>query len=53
MIGKNGIASVYMNDNLKGSATGGDINNQWFQEIRAHTKTKKTLSLSMNINSKQ
>jgi len=42
MIGKDGIASVYMNDTLHGRATGGDITNQWFKEIRSHAKKKKT-----------
>ena len=41
MIGKDGIASVYMNDTLHGRATGGDMTNQWFKEIRSHAKTKK------------
>ena len=50
MIGKNGIASVYMNDTLKGSATGGDITNQWFKEIHSHAQTKKTKILCSEPN---
>ena len=42
MIGKDGIASVYMNDTFHGRATGGDSTNQWFKEIRRHAKEKKT-----------
>ncbi len=42
MIGKDGIASVYTNDTIEGSATGGDITNQWFKEIRRHAQKKKT-----------
>ncbi|ADN09403.1 NAD(P)/FAD-dependent oxidoreductase [Sulfurimonas autotrophica] len=42
MIGKDCIASVYANDTLEGSATGGDITDQWFKEIRRHAQKKKT-----------
>ena len=42
MIGKDGIASVYANDTIEGSATGGDITNQWFKEICQHAQKKKT-----------
>lgn len=41
-IGKHGIASVYMNDTLQGTATGGFITQQWFKAIRTHARTRKT-----------
>lgn len=34
MIGKNGIASVYLNDTRTGSANGGNITKKWFDEIK-------------------
>jgi sulfide:quinone oxidoreductase len=42
MIGKDGIASVYANDTIEGSATGGDITNEWFKEMHKSAAKKKT-----------
>lgn len=50
MIGKDGIASVYMNDTINGSAIGGDITNQWFKEIQQHAKKRKTKILCTEPN---
>ncbi|MCF6309985.1 MAG: FAD-dependent oxidoreductase [Sulfurimonas sp.] len=36
MIGQDGIASVYLNDTIRGRASGGDITKEWFKQI--HTK---------------
>ena len=50
MIGKDGITSVYMNNTLHGTASGGDITNQWFREIHSHAKTKRTKILCTEPN---
>jgi len=42
LIGKDGIASVYMNDTLHGTATGGTTTNQWFKDIHKSAVKKKT-----------
>ncbi len=34
MIGKEGIASLYLNDTAKGTAAGGDLGREWFHQIR-------------------
>jgi len=33
-IGRDGVASVYMNDTSKGTAAGGDLTREWFADIR-------------------
>lgn len=40
MIGKNGIASVYLNDTISGSAKGGDITKQWFDAMHKSAADK-------------
>ena len=40
IIGKKGIASVYLNDTKNGTALGGDITNQWFKKIQRHAAEK-------------
>ncbi len=39
MIGKNGISSVYLNDPEKGTADGGSITWEWFNDLKAAAKT--------------
>ena len=39
-IGKNGIASVYLNDIEKGTAEGGDTTRQWFEAIHKNASVK-------------
>ncbi|WP_457598829.1 NAD(P)/FAD-dependent oxidoreductase [Hydrogenimonas sp.] len=34
MIGKEGIASVYLNDTVEGRSAGGDLTREWFAQIR-------------------
>ncbi len=41
MIGKNGISSVYLNDLEKGTADGGSITWQWFNDVREAAKKGK------------
>ncbi|MFZ2890201.1 NAD(P)/FAD-dependent oxidoreductase [Sulfuricurvum sp.] len=41
MIGKNGISSVYLNDLEKGTAQGGEITWQWFNDVKAAAKNGK------------
>ena len=41
MIGKNGISSVYLNDLEKGTADGGSITWQWFNDVREAARTGK------------
>ena len=41
MIGKNGISSVYLNDLEKGTATGGSITWQWFNDLKKAAKKGK------------
>ncbi|MBN2870705.1 MAG: NAD(P)/FAD-dependent oxidoreductase [Campylobacterales bacterium] len=41
MIGKNGISSVYLNDLEKGTADGGTITWQWFNDVREAARTGK------------
>ncbi len=41
MIGKNGISSVYLNDLEKGSAQGGEITWNWFNELKEASKNGK------------
>ncbi len=41
MIGKNGISSVYLNDIEKGTADGGSITWDWFNELRESAKSSK------------
>ena len=38
MIGKNGISSVYLNDPEKGTADGGSITWEWFNDLKAAAK---------------
>ena len=45
MIGKNGIASVYLNDTLNGTAKGGEITKAWFSEIKQHTTQKEKVKV--------
>jgi len=40
-IGKNGISSVYLNDPEKGTADGGSITWDWFNDIKADAKAGK------------
>lgn len=40
MIGRDGIASVYLNDTLKGSAAGGDLTREWFVRIRKESEKR-------------
>lgn len=43
-IGTNGIASVYLNDPAKGTARGGELTHQWFNEILEASKhTRPTI----------
>jgi sulfide:quinone oxidoreductase len=42
MIGKDGIASVYLNDTIDGSAMGGESTNEWFKEIHKSAAKKRT-----------
>lgn len=41
MIGKNGISSVYLNNPEKGTADGGSITWDWFNELKEAAKTSK------------
>jgi sulfide:quinone oxidoreductase len=41
-IGKNGISSVYLNDPEKGTADGGIITHEWFQELKEAAKNGQT-----------
>jgi sulfide:quinone oxidoreductase len=41
MIGKNGISSVYLNDLEKGTAAGGSITWQWFNDVKEAAKKGK------------
>jgi sulfide:quinone oxidoreductase len=41
MIGKNGISSVYLNNPEKGTADGGPITWQWFNDLKNAAKTGK------------
>ena len=41
MIGKNGISSVYLNDLAAGTATGGTITHDWFNDLHEAAKTSK------------
>ena len=40
MLGKNGIASVYMNNTLEGASTGGVMTKEWFSEIHVAATDK-------------
>ena len=50
IIGKNGIASVYLNDTKNGTAQGGDITHQWLKKIQRHAAEKKTKILCTEPN---
>ena len=40
-IGKNGISSVYLNNPEEGTAKGGTLTNQWFNDLKAASKDGK------------
>ncbi len=40
-IGKNGISSVYLNDLAKGTAKGGPLTWQWFNDVREAARSKR------------
>lgn len=41
MIGENGIASVYLNDTITGTALGGNITKSWFEQIHNMASRKE------------
>ncbi len=41
LIGKRGIASVYLNDTAKGVATGGELTQRWFVDIRESAQKRR------------